>query len=123
MPDPTTICTVVHAASAVPTSWPRLSIEDEFALWLFAQVALPILRQLLETATAPAVTAARSNSQTPSFSGGFTLTGFCPRFGGSPILINNWANPWFHPETRRALPPRSGHGICGYAASGSVAGV
>jgi hypothetical protein len=23
----------------------------------------------------------------------------------------------------RALPPRSGHGICGYAASGSVAGV
>jgi hypothetical protein len=28
-----------------------------------------------------------------------------------------------HPSGARALPPCSGHGICGYAACGSVAGV
>jgi DNA-binding MarR family transcriptional regulator len=33
--------------------------EDVFALWLSAQVAQPILRQLLEDATAPAVTSAQ----------------------------------------------------------------
>lgn len=32
---------------------PRLSAQDEMALWLAAQVAIPILRQLLEVATSP----------------------------------------------------------------------
>jgi hypothetical protein len=46
------------------------------------------------------IMAFRIRSQTPFFSGGFTLTGFCPRFGGWSILINSWANPSFHPKTR-----------------------
>ena len=37
-----------------------LSSEDELALWLAAQVALPILRQLLEIAASPALTASDS---------------------------------------------------------------
>ena len=60
------------------------------------------------------------------------VCGHSPKFLGPntlPVLGCVRLVPAFGVKTRRqargdrALPPCSGHGICGYAASGSVAGV